>query len=142
MPNIPKDKKIIVFDGVCVLCNRYVKFIARHDKKDCFRFVTIQNKEMLKKFNLKNNMKINPQSILLINHDNSVKTKSLAIISILSKLSFPFYLFKILKILPRNILDSIYDFIAAKRYKFFGKIENCSLINSSEANNIKKKMIS
>ena len=43
MQNLPPNKKIILFDGVCNLCNTAVQFIIEHDKKDVFRFVALQS---------------------------------------------------------------------------------------------------
>ena len=141
MKNLPKDKKIIVFDGECLLCNKYVKFIAKHDSKDCFRFISNQNNNILEQITAKKNITINNKSIFLINNDDSVKTKSTAIIYILSQLNFPYRLLIIINIFPKGLLDYIYDFIARKRHDLFGKVDHCSVIYASEIKNIKQKIL-
>lgn len=141
MKNLPKDKQIIVFDGECMLCNNYVKFIAKHDSKDCFRFISIQNNNILKQITAKKNITINNESITLINDDDSVKIKSAAMIYILSQLNFPYRLLVIINVFPKVLLDFIYDFIAKRRYDIFGKVEHCSVIYSSEMKNIKQKIL-
>tara|TARA_B100001758_G_C18302810_1_gene553391 strand:+ start:610 stop:1038 length:429 start_codon:yes stop_codon:yes gene_type:complete len=141
MKKLPKNKKIIVFDGECLLCNNYVKFIAKHDSKDYFRFISIQNNNILKQITAKKNITINNKSIFLINNDDSVKTKSAAIIYILSQLRFPYKLLMIINILPKGLLDYFYDFIARKRHVIFGKVDYCSAIYSSKIKNIKQKII-
>ena len=140
MKKLPKNKNIIVFDGECMLCNNYIKFITRNDSKDYFRFISMQNKDALKRINLRKDMITNNESIILINHD-SVKTKSTAVIYILSQLQFPYNLFKVLSVLPTNLLDYFYNFIATRRYKIFGKVDHCSAIYSSEEQEIKHKII-
>ena len=137
---LPKNKKIIVFDGVCLLCNNYVKFIARNDSKDYFRFISIKNKKILKLITA-NDIRIGNESILLINNDDSIRKKSSAVVYILSKLNFPYRLFSVLSIFPTKLLDYFYDFIAKRRYQIFGKVEHCSIIYSSKTPNIKNKLI-
>ena len=56
--DLPKDKKIILFDGICNLCDNAVQFIIKHDKKDIFRFVSLQSelgKNISKHIGIKNN---------------------------------------------------------------------------------------
>ena len=140
MQELLKDKKIIVFDGVCLLCNKYVEFITKYDSNDYFRFVALQNKEILSTI-LKDNKLINDNSSIILIEDNTIKNKSSAVISILSNLKFPFYLFSILKIIPRFLRDMIYSLIARNRYNIFGKVKYCSIIEKSNLKSIKDKII-
>ncbi len=140
MHSLLENKKIIVFDGSCLLCNNYVKFIAKNDSKDYFRFISIKNKK-IKKLIAANDITIDNESILLIHNDYSIIKKSSAVIYILSKLDFPYKLFSFLKVFPAKSLDYFYDFIAKRRYQIFGKVEHCSIIYSSKIKNIKKKLI-
>lgn len=127
MKNLPKDKKIILFDGVCNLCNTSVNFIIKHDKKDLFRFVPIQS-------NLGQNIlyyigiqPLNMDSVILYEPKIAYYYKSSAALEIMKNLGGFFYFIIILKIIPRSILNMIYDFIAQNRYKWFGKKESCMI---------------
>ena len=141
MMKLLKEKKIIIFDGECLLCNKYVEFITKYDSNDYFRFVALQNKEIISKI-LKDDQLIGDNtSIIFIEENNPVKRRSSAVISILSNLQFPFHLFSITKIIPRFLRDMIYTLIARNRYKIFGKISYCSIIEKSNLKDIKQKII-
>tara|TARA_B110000444_G_scaffold189241_1_gene178717 strand:+ start:248 stop:652 length:405 start_codon:yes stop_codon:yes gene_type:complete len=119
-----RDKHIIFFDGVCNMCNSFVRLIIKLDYKEQFIFCPISSKKgqkIINKFNLE--LK-NIDSILLLKN-NKITLKSEAVIEILVSLSLLFRFFLILKILPSKLLDLIYDFIAKYRYKLFGRKESC-----------------
>ena len=110
---------IILFDGVCNLCNGAVNFVIKRDSGNVFKFASLQEKQgtlLLKKYD----------SIVLIEND-SVYTKSSAALRIARKLSKLWPLFIIFIIIPSFIRDGIYDFIAKNRYKWFGKKEQCMI---------------
>ena len=141
MMKLLKEKKIIIFDGECLLCNKYVEFITKYDNNDYFRFVALQNKEFLDKILKEEQLIGDNTSIILIEENNAIKKRSSAVISILSNLQFPFHLFSITKIIPRFLRDMIYTLIARNRYKIFGKISYCSIIEKSNLKDIKQKII-
>ena len=119
-----RDKHIIFFDGVCNMCNSFVRLIIKLDYKEQFIFCPISSKKgqkIINKFNLE--LK-NIDSIILLKN-NKITLKSEAVIEILVSLSLLFRFFLILKILPSKLLDLIYDFIAKYRYKLFGRKESC-----------------
>ena len=119
-----RDKHIIFFDGVCNMCNSFVRLIIKLDYKEQFIFCPISSKKgqkIINKFNLE--LK-NIDSILLLKN-NKITLKSEAVIEILVSLSLLFRFFLILKILPPKLLDRQYDFIAKHRYKLFGRKESC-----------------
>tara|TARA_B100002052_G_scaffold18667_2_gene14826 strand:- start:25380 stop:25805 length:426 start_codon:yes stop_codon:yes gene_type:complete len=140
MQELLKNKKVIVFDGVCLMCNKYVEFITKYDSNDYFRFVALQNKKILSKI-LKKKKLINDNTSIILIEDNTIKKKSSAVISILSNLKFPFYLFSITKIIPRFLRDMIYSLIARNRYNIFGKVKYCSVIENSNLKRVKEKII-
>jgi len=141
MGELLKGKKIIVFDGECLLCNKYVEFITKYDNNDYFRFVALQNQEVLNKILKEDQLIGDNTSIILIEENNTIKKKSSAVISILSNLQFPFYLFSVTKIIPRFLSDMIYTLIARYRYKTFGKVSYCSVLEKSNLKDIKEKII-
>jgi len=126
-------KSIILFDGVCNLCNSSVNFIIKHDKKEHFLFASLQSdaaKEILLQFNSKI---IELNSIALI-EGGKVYEKSTAALNITKHLSNFYYLLYYFIVIPVFIRDRIYNFIAKNRYKWYGKRESC-MIPSLELKN-------
>lgn len=120
-----KDK-IILFDGVCNLCNGAINFIIKHDPKGIFKFASLQG-ETGEKLLAQHN--IDPQetdSIVLIDNDQ-VSVKSSAALRIAKNLNQGYPLLFGFMIIPTFIRNGVYDFIAANRYKWFGKKESCML---------------
>jgi predicted DCC family thiol-disulfide oxidoreductase YuxK len=125
MQNFPFNKKIILFDGVCNLCNSAVQFIIRHDKEDIFRFVALQSdlgQEILAYIGI-DSKKID--SIVLYEPGVAYYYKSDAALQIAKSLNGLFSLVIIFKIIPTGIRNYLYDFIAKNRYSWYGKKENC-----------------
>ena len=119
------DYNIIFFDGVCNLCNSTVNFIIRHDKKRAFKFSTLQSKisaDLLKNFKIDDGI----DSVILLKA-GKIYFKSDAAFEIIKAFNPLWKLFLVFKIIPKFIRDSIYDFIAKNRYKWFGKKEACMI---------------
>ncbi|QOG90860.1 DUF393 domain-containing protein [Flavobacterium columnare] len=126
MENLPKDKQIILFDGVCNLCNYWVQYIVQRDHNDIFRFVALQSKlgqEILKYLGITNR---NIDSIILYIPNQAYYYKSGAVLEIAKKLSI-FNWLSIFKIIPTALRDPLYDFVAKNRYKWYGKKETCMI---------------
>lgn len=123
----PQNKKIIMFDGVCNLCNTFVQFVIKYDKNDNFRFVSLESKmgqEILEHLELKNK---NIDSVVFFAPNVAYYIKSNAALEILKTLGGFFKISILLKIFPRFIRDYVYDFIAKNRYEWFGKKESCMI---------------
>ncbi|OMQ09002.1 thiol-disulfide oxidoreductase DCC family protein [[Flexibacter] sp. ATCC 35103] len=120
-------KKIILFDGVCNLCNGAVQFIIKHDKKDTFRFVALQSElgiEICKYIGV-DQTKID--SIILYNPGIAYYYKSSAVLEIGKDLGGIYSITSIFKILPEKLRNYIYDYIAKNRYNWYGKKESCMI---------------
>lgn len=127
MNKIPENKKIVLFDGVCNLCDDAVQRIIKHDRKDIFRFASLQSdfgKELVAERGL------DPEeldSIILIDPGVAYYKKSTAALEISRELSGGYSLLKNFLFIPESLRDGIYDFIANNRYKWFGKKEQCMI---------------
>ena len=117
---------IILFDGVCNLCNEAVNFVIKRDTGNVFKFTPLQEKQgvLLLKTHAVDTQKLD--SIVLIENEK-VYVKSSAALRIARKLSGLWPLFFVLLIIPSFIRDGVYDFIAKNRYKWFGKKEQCMI---------------
>lgn len=124
---IPKNKKIILFDGVCNLCNNAVTFIIERDKKDIFRFASLQS-ETGKKLIAERGLDPNElDSIVLIEPGVAYYRKSTAALEISRDLSGGYSLLKNFLFIPDGLRDAVYDFVANNRYKWYGKKESCMI---------------
>lgn len=122
---LPKDKKIILFDGVCNFCESSVQFVIKHDKKDIFRFVPLQSElgySIIKHIGI-NTSKVD--SIILYEPSIAYYYKAQAAFKISKYLGGMISLLGIFSILPNGISNAIYNYVAKNRYKWFGKKESC-----------------
>ncbi|MEO6177223.1 MAG: DCC1-like thiol-disulfide oxidoreductase family protein [Flavobacterium circumlabens] len=127
MKDFPENKKIILFDGVCNLCNGAVQFIIKNDKKDIFRFVALQSElgiEICNHIGVDQN-KID--SIILYHPGVAYYYKSSAILEISKDLAGIYSLASFFKIFPEKFRNYIYNYIAKNRYKWYGKKESCMI---------------
>lgn len=125
--DLPKDKKIILFDGVCNLCNASVQFVIRRDRKDIFRFVPLQTELGLK---IIQHLGIDPKntdSIVLYEPGKAYYYKSEAAIEIIKEFGGLYTLLRILTVFPKSLSNFVYDFVAKNRYRWYGKQENCMM---------------
>jgi predicted DCC family thiol-disulfide oxidoreductase YuxK len=121
-----QERSIVLFDGVCNLCNGAVQFIIKRDKKKKFIFASLQGKtgnELLKKFDLPEDLF---NSFILFEGDK-VYTRSAAALRIAKKLNGGWKLLYGLMIIPRFIRNAVYNVIARNRYKWFGKRDECMI---------------
>ena len=127
MMNLPSNKKIILFDGVCNLCNSAVLFIIKRDANDVFRFVALQSKVGQE---ICNYIGVDPNkidSIILYEPGLAYYYKSEAALKIASQLGFLYSLSAVFKIIPERVRNHIYDYIAKNRYRWFGKKDQCMI---------------
>ena len=124
---LPKDKKIILFDGVCNLCDSIVQFIIKHDKKDVLRFVALQSELGL---SITKHIGVDVSkvdSIILYEPNIAYYCKAEAAFKIGKYIGGIYSLLNLFSILPIKISNIAYDFIARNRYKWYGKKESCMI---------------
>lgn len=117
---------VILFDGVCNLCNSSVQYVINHDPSEQFQFASLQSEAgqaLLAKHHLP---LAGFDSFVLIENDKAY-TQSTAAIRVARKLKGPVNLLAVFIIIPAFIRDVLYKFVAANRYKWFGKKDSCML---------------
>ena len=119
--------KIVLFDGVCNLCNGFAKFILKKDNKRQFQFISLQS-EVGRELASGNNIQGDLDSVILIIRNN-VYTESDAAIEILKLLPAPWKWIAVFMIIPLKQRNGIYRWVARNRYKWFGKSEVCSIVS-------------
>jgi predicted DCC family thiol-disulfide oxidoreductase YuxK len=118
------DHPVILFDGVCNLCNTVVQFVIKHDPAHHFRFASLQSnfgQEVLHRFKLP--MEAFGSFILL--EDDNIYTKSSAALRVVKKLKGAWSGLYGFIIVPPFIRNAVYNLVAKKRYQWFGKQETC-----------------
>jgi predicted DCC family thiol-disulfide oxidoreductase YuxK len=125
---IAKNKKIILFDGVCNLCNNAVNFIIERDKKDVFRFASLQS-ETGRKLTSDRGIEVEEamNSFMLIEPGVAYYQRSTAALEVAKELSGGYSMLRYFSFLPEGFRDSIYNLVARNRYKWFGKKDNCMI---------------
>jgi predicted DCC family thiol-disulfide oxidoreductase YuxK len=127
MTQFPPNKKLILFDGICNLCNASIQYVIKHDKKNVFMFTALQSEagqQIIKKYNIDTNKE---DSVLLYTPKNGIDSKSTAALKIANDLGFPQSIMTVFFIIPPFIRNWVYDYIAKHRYKWYGKKESCMI---------------
>ena len=117
---------IILFDGVCNLCNKAIQFVIKQDPKEIFVFASLQSdigQQILKQYNLP----LQQLSSFVLLQNDKIYTKSTAAIKVAQQLNGLWKCFYIFNLVPAFIRDGVYNFIAKNRYKWFGKQDNCMI---------------
>jgi predicted DCC family thiol-disulfide oxidoreductase YuxK len=126
--SVPKNKKIVLFDGVCNLCNSAINYVIDRDKDDNFRFVALQSDlgEAIRLHLglLKNDL----DSIILYLPEQEVYyDKSTAALHIMKEFTGIWKCSTIFYIIPKPVRDLVYRFVAKNRYKWYGKKAQCRI---------------
>lgn len=117
---------LILFDGVCNLCNGTVQWILKRDRKGIFRFASLQSPvgaSVLQQHGL-------PPGALdsvVLSDGKNLYTRSEAVLEIARRLGWPWSLAVVFRIIPCPLRDGIYNWVARNRYRWFGHTETCLL---------------
>ncbi len=121
-----KPKTILLFDGVCNLCNGYINFIIKRMKSDTVRFGTLQSEsgqELLEK----NGLSPHELDTVVLIQNGKLYTKSDVAFRLAKEMSGGWPMFSVLLVIPKFLRDGIYDIISRNRYRWFGKQASCMI---------------
>jgi predicted DCC family thiol-disulfide oxidoreductase YuxK len=124
MADVPRDQPVLLFDGVCNLCNWWIQFLIERDPDATFRFAPLQSDvagELLAECGLSRD---HLDSVVLVEGD-SYYTKSDAVLRAGKHLGGVYQLLWPLRVVPRRLRNWLYDAVADRRYGWFGKREQC-----------------
>jgi len=125
-----KQNPVILFDGVCNLCNGTVDFLLKRDRKKQFRYAALQSetgKALIQKYHFSEQT----DSVILIKL-NKAYFESDAAIEIANMLPYPWRLGIVFKIIPKYVRNKIYKWVAKNRYRWFGKRKTCRIPTPEE----------
>jgi len=117
---------VILFDGVCNLCSGAVQFVIKRDRKNIFKFASLQSvvgQAILKKFNLP----ANTFNSFILYDAGKIYTRSTGALLVAKQLSGGWPILSVFIVIPSFIRNAFYDLIAQNRYKWFGRKEACWL---------------
>lgn len=127
----PSTQDLVFFDGVCNLCNAWVDFVVRRDPKGHFRFAPLQGTTAAARLPEPIRRGSAPDSVVLLRGER-IYQRSSAALRVLQSLGGFYTLAGLLLLIPSPLRDLVYDFVAARRYRWFGKRESCRLPTQSE----------
>jgi len=118
------DHPVILFDGVCNLCNASVQYVIKHDPKKNFRFASLQS-GFGQKILSNHNLPLNDYNSFILFENNTIYTRSTAALMVARRLNGVVKILAAFIIIPKFIRDGVYNIIAKKRYKWFGRKNEC-----------------
>ena len=134
MNQSPDLNNVIIFDEVCGLCNSLVDFLIKKDLDHSIKFLTAQSslgQKIIHTVGIEPSLQTGEIRLIFIDK-NRPRIKSDAVIAILMKLGSGYKLARFLYLVPRVIRDFCYQFVATRRYKWFGKTIQCRIPTESD----------
>ena len=126
------EKVIVVFDGFCVLCNNYVRWVSKRNPSKNIYFTNFDSNYIKNKYP---KLKLG-DTIFIITDDNKILLRSEAIKYSFKYIRLNYFLKTLIRISPNFLLDIFYRILASNRYFLFGKLEVCSTPNDVNQENI------
>jgi predicted DCC family thiol-disulfide oxidoreductase YuxK len=123
---------ILLFDGVCGLCDRLVQFVLRRDRRARFRFAALQSDVATQTLGHFGKNPDDLDTVYALTEDGRLLSKSRAIFFVLRALGLPWSLVAAFRVLPAALTDWFYDRVARNRYRLFGKRDSCRLPAADE----------
>jgi predicted DCC family thiol-disulfide oxidoreductase YuxK len=126
------NQRVVLFDGVCKLCNGWAKFLIKHDQQQLFRLASVQSAEgqaILQWCGLP----LDHFDTMAYVDNGQLFVRSAAVLQIVARLPAPWSWLRVLRVCPRALRDWCYDRIALNRYRLFGRYDSCLLPSADHA---------
>jgi len=127
----PHAPHVYLYDGLCALCNRAVRFLLRHDRRARFRFAALQS-TFAREALARHGRRADDLDTFWVVCDagtsrESVLSRSRAVVFAFGELGPPWRALALLAVVPRTLADAAYDLVARSRYRLFGRYERCAV---------------
>ena len=123
------DKALLLYDGVCVLCQKSVVWLINKDHKGLIQFSSLQGETAKAHLSAQ---ELQVMSSLVLIYNQKQYHKSSAFLKLMQLLNWPYKGLYVLMLVPRFVRDAVYDVIAKNRYKWYGKHASCWLPNAAD----------
>ncbi len=136
MNKLEKYRQVIFYDGVCILCNRFIRFVLRWDRKKEIYISPLQSAfagAVLKNFD------IDPGKLdtVVFYKNGRIHTRSDVVFSVFRSFGFPWTILNVCELIPRKVRDDVYNWVARNRYGWFGKAsETCPIPDAAQKRQI------
>lgn len=127
----PPRGPVLLFDGVCVLCSASVRFVLAHERDSAIQFATMQSRAG-QSLLAAHAMPITDWDSVVFVVDGRPLTRSQAALAVARHLRVPWRWLRVAAIVPRPLRDAVYDWIARRRYRWFGRRESCMVPDSAQ----------
>ncbi len=119
------SKPIVYYDGLCGLCDGFVRFVVARDRLGRYQFAPLQGETA--RLRLGDELPLDALRTVVLAEDSALRVKSDAALAILAGLGHGWQMVRALRVVPRPIRDWVYDFIARHRFQWFGRREACRI---------------
>jgi predicted DCC family thiol-disulfide oxidoreductase YuxK len=135
-PDALRGKSIVLFDGVCVMCNRGMRFALRRDRSDRLRFASLQSR-FAAEVAARHGKELREIDTIYVVADYGLSTerllaRSAAVLHIANAFGGAWRIAGVLRAVPASLLDRAYDFVASRRYRWFGRYDTCPIPTPAE----------
>ncbi|MEQ9186393.1 MAG: DCC1-like thiol-disulfide oxidoreductase family protein [Cryomorphaceae bacterium] len=130
MKSAEPHQRVLLFDGVCNLCNSVIQFVIRNDKEEKLRFASLQSPFGINALNT-HGLSADDLSTFIYIRKDKVHLRSTGFLYLCRDLGGAFRLFEVAWIIPRFVRDYVYDLVARSRYSMFGKRAECYVPSES-----------
>ena len=131
LQNTREEYAVILFDGVCNMCNASVNYVMDHDPQERFRFASLQS-EVGHQLASEHGIDASELSSMVLMEQGKAYVRSTAVLKVCRRLRGPAKLLWPFVLLPSTLRDPFYRFVANRRYKWFGKKDACRLPTESD----------
>ncbi len=131
VPDFPDDNPIIIFDGVCVMCSAWARFVLKHDRQERFRLLPAQSDLGAALYRHYGLDPVNYETNVLIENGQAY-FKSTGSLRMFRMLGLPWSLVGIFGLFPERFRDRAYELVARNRYRWFGRRETCYVATENE----------
>ena len=131
---VSRGRRIVLFDGVCNLCNGFVDFLVRHDRAHRLRFASLQSDigQRVTRAARGDGPRPSMETVYLVEPEGWIYERSDAVQKIMIDLGGPFRLLTPLWLVPRVVRDTVYRLVSRSRYRIFGRRESCRIPTPEE----------
>lgn len=119
-----KELPVLLFDGECAFCNACVRWLLEHERRPRYYFAPLQSSVAAALLE-EHGITLSDLSSLLVIDEGKLYRKSAAALHLLRGAHWHWRIFRVFLLVPRTLRDAVYDFVGARRYRWWGRAKSC-----------------